>query len=131
MHPVIGRCPICQDQLTVTRLRCGSCGTTIEGSFSLGPLERLSQEQIQFVEAFIRNRGSLKDVGSELGMSYPTVNSRLNDILLALGYGDRVKVSEPAEQPALNTERKREILTQVQEGKLSGAEAARLLRERG
>jgi hypothetical protein len=131
MHPVIGRCPICHDQLTVTRLRCGSCGTTIEGSFSLGPLERLGQEQIQFVEAFIRNRGSLKDVGSELGMSYPTVNSRLNDILLALGYGDRVKVSEPQEQPAISAERKREILTQVQEGKLAAAEAARLLRERG
>jgi hypothetical protein len=93
-------------------------------------LERLSQEQIQFVEAFIRNRGSLKDVGSELGMSYPTVNSRLNDILLALGYGDRVKVSEPQEQPAASAERKREILTQVQEGKLAAAEAARLLRER-
>jgi hypothetical protein len=72
----------------------------------------------------------LKDVGSELGMSYPTVNSRLNDILLALGYGDRVKVSEPQEQPAASAERKREILTQVQEGKLAAAEAARLLRER-
>jgi hypothetical protein len=83
------------------------------------------------VEAFIRNRGSLKDVGSELGMSYPTVNSRLNDILLALGYGDRVKVSEPQEQPAISADRKREILTQVQEGKLAAAEAARLLRERG
>jgi hypothetical protein len=63
-------------------------------------------------------------------MSYPTVNSRLNDILLALGYGDRVKVSESQEQPSISAERKREILTQVQEGKLAAAEAARLLRER-
>ncbi len=128
MHPVIGRCPICHDELGVTRLHCGNCGTTLEGSFSLGPLERLSQEQIQFVEAFIRARGSLKDVGSELNMSYPTVNNRLNDILMTLGYGDRVKIPEPQE-PA-SGDRRREILTQVREGKISAAEAERLLHVR-
>lgn len=129
MHPVIGRCPICQDELSVTRLHCRSCGSSIEGSFNLGPLERLNQEQIRFVEAFIRNRGSLKDLGSELNMSYPTVNSRLNDILIALGWGDRVKVSEGPDTTA-NAERRRHILTRVQEGELSAAEAAQLLRER-
>src|ERR671933_65410 len=94
MHPVIGRCPICQAELAVSRLHCRSCGTSVEGAFSLGPLQRLSRDQIRFVEAFIRNRGSLKDVGAELSISYPNVNSRLNDILIALGYGDRVKVTE-------------------------------------
>jgi hypothetical protein len=129
MHPVVGRCPICHDELNVARLHCDSCGTTIEGSFSLGPLQRLSQEQIQFVEAFIRARGSLKDVGAELNMSYPTVNNRLNDILMTLGYGDRVKVPEP--QEPIPAERRREILLQVREGKLSAADAERLLRSRG
>ena len=129
VYPVIGRCPICHGELGVTRLHCMSCGTTLEGSFSLGPLQRLSQDQIRFVEAFIRARGSLKDVGAELNMSYPTVNSRLNDILIALGYGDRVKVSEPAEA-ALSAERKREILNDVREGRLSAPEAERLLRGR-
>jgi hypothetical protein len=129
VHPVIGRCPICQSELAVTRLHCRSCGTTVEGAFSLGPLQRLSQEQIRFIEAFIRARGSLKDVGAELNMSYPTVNSRLNDILIALGYGDRVKVPE-AQDSAASAERRRDILTRVQEGSLSAAEAAHLLRER-
>jgi hypothetical protein len=100
----------------------------VEGTFSLGPLERLSQEQIRFLEAFIRSRGSLKDVGAELNMSYPTVNNRLNDILIALGYGDRVKVQEPQELGP-TAERRRDILTQVQEGRLSAADAARQLRE--
>lgn len=127
MHPVIGRCPICQDQLAVTRLRCGSCGTSLDGIFSLGPLQRLGQEQIQFVEAFVRCRGSLKDVGSELGMSYPTVNSRLNEILLAMGYGDRVKVPEVPEPPRLSAEHKKEILSQLREGNLTAAEAEQLL----
>src|SRR5947209_2433602 len=127
MHPVIGRCPICQSELTVARLHCRSCGTAVEGSFSLGPLQRLSQDQIQFVEAFIRNRGSLKDLGAEFGMSYPTVNNRLNDILIALGHSDRVKVPEPAES-SVSRERKREILTRVRDGTLSAVEAETLLR---
>ena len=130
MHPVIGRCPICHDELSVTRLHCRSCGSTVEGAFSLGPLERLSQEQIRFVEAFIRARGSLKDVGAELNMSYPTVNSRLNDILIALGWGDRVKVADVREETTAQADRRREILMQVQEGKLTAAEAAQMIRER-
>jgi hypothetical protein len=128
VHPVIGRCPICHSELTVTRLHCRSCGTTVEGSFSLGPLQRLSQDQIQFVEAFVRNRGSLKDVGSELNMSYPTINSRLNDILMTMGHGDRVKVPESHDNPGVSRERRREILTQVRDGALTAADAERLLR---
>ncbi|HEX8919653.1 MAG TPA: DUF2089 domain-containing protein [Chloroflexota bacterium] len=130
MYPVIGRCPICSGELAVARLSCTSCGTALEGSFSLGPLQRLSQEQIRFVEAFIRARGSLKDVGAELNMSYPTVNSRLNDILIALGYGDRVKVQEPQEGSGLTAERKREILGAVRAGRISASEAEQLLRVR-
>lgn len=128
MHPVIGRCPICHDELAVTRLHCRNCGTSVEGEFNLGPLQRLSQDQVRFVEAFVRNRGSLKDVGAELNMSYPTVNSRLNDILMAMGYGDRVKIPEPQEGPAISAERKREVLTAVREGQMTAAEAERILR---
>jgi hypothetical protein len=127
MHPVIGRCPICHDELSVSRLHCHNCGTSIDGDFGLGPLQRLGQDQVRFVEAFVRNRGSLKDVGSELGMSYPTVNSRLNDILIAMGYGDRAKIPEP-QDGALAPERKREILTAVREGRMTAADAERLLR---
>lgn len=130
MHPVIGRCPICSSELSVTRLHCGSCDTTVEGEFSLGPLLRLSGEQVRFVEALVRNRGSLKDVGSELNMSYPTVNSRLNDILIALGYGDRAKAAEGPDASSVTPERRREILTDVREGRLTAADADRLLRGR-
>jgi hypothetical protein len=97
----------------------------------LGPLERLKQDQIQFVEAFIRCRGSLKDVGAELNMSYPTVNNRLNDILIALGYANRVKIPSDEGNSTLTGERKREILTQLRDGKISATEAERMLRGRG
>lgn len=128
MHPVIGRCPICSDELSVSKLHCPTCGTTVEGTFSLGRMQRLNQTQLQFIEAFIRCRGSMKDVGTELNMSYPTVNNRLNDVLIAMGYSDRAKVPEDSNPAAVSSERKREILTELRNGTISAADAERLLR---
>jgi hypothetical protein len=81
-----GRCPICSNTLTVTRLQCGQCGTGIDGAFGLGRLQALTPEQVQFVEVFLKNKGKLKDVQDELDMSYPTVVARLNEVVRAMGY---------------------------------------------
>ena len=86
MNPMPGRCPVCTNELGVTRLQCGHCGTAIEGSFSLGRLQALTPEQINFVETFIKCRGKIKDVEAELGISYPTVVARLNDVVRTMGY---------------------------------------------
>jgi hypothetical protein len=63
-------------------------------------------------------------------MSYPTVNSRLNEILLAMGHGDRVKVPEAPEPLPMGADQKKEILSQVREGTLTAAQAEQLLRGR-
>lgn len=86
MNLLPGKCPICSGQLTVTRLQCGNCGTGIDGSFGLGRLQVLTPEQVQFVETFMRCKGKIKDVEGQLGISYPTVVSRLNDVVRAMGY---------------------------------------------
>jgi hypothetical protein len=86
MNQMPGRCPVCSSALTVTRLQCGTCGTGIDGAFGLGRLQALSPEQVQFVETFIKNRGKIKDVEADLGISYPTVVSRLNEVVRAMGY---------------------------------------------
>jgi hypothetical protein len=124
MYQVIGACPICGNEMHVTRLHCAHCDSAIEGAFSLGGFYRLSREQMQFVDTFLKNRGSLKDIGLELGMSYPTVVNRLNEVLLAMGYADRVK---PAED-AVSAEQRRDILERLARGDLSADEAARQLR---
>jgi hypothetical protein len=125
MNQVIGSCPICGDELEVTRLHCSSCDTALEGSFGLGRFYRLSREQLQFVETFIKNRGSLKDIGQEMDMSYPTVVNRLNDVLIALGYRDRVK---PAEEGAGAADQRREVLERLAKGEISADDAARILK---
>jgi hypothetical protein len=119
---VIGRCPICAAQLRVVRLECGSCGTRLEGSFSLGRFHSLSTEQLEFLEAFVRSRGNFKDLERELGISYPTVRSRLDAVIRALGYQTEVEPDREAE-----TERRKEILRQLADGRIGPDDAAALL----
>src|SRR5262245_56852347 len=71
LYPVPGTCPVCGNELVVTRLRCGNCRTTLEGLFSLGRFYYLTREQQQFIAVFVKCRGKIKDVEDELGISYP------------------------------------------------------------
>ena len=88
-HDVISTCPVCSGELAVTRLRCGSCGTTLEGEFSVGRFARLSRDQTALLESFLRSRGNLRDIERELGISYPTVRARVEALVRALGFGPR------------------------------------------
>jgi hypothetical protein len=123
MNPVIGRCPICQESLTVTRLHCRNCDTGIDGHFTMGRLYHLSAEQLQFVETFVRCEGKINRVEQEMGMSYPAVRARLNEVIRALGY----EVGE-SEKEAVPQETRRDILAQISAGELTAEEAIQLLR---
>ena len=125
MHEVPGRCPVCGEGLQVTRLRCPACETAIEGAFSLARLGRLSAEQLAFLEVFVKNRGIIRDVERELGISYPTVRNRLDDLIRAMGF--EVK-DEAAPGQDEERERRRHILEQVGKGEITAEQAARLLR---
>src|SRR5829696_10593027 len=85
-HQVLTRCPVCGDELRIVRLDCQACGSALEGSFTLGRFQRLTREQWQFVELFMLCRGKIKDVEERLGVSYPTVVARLNEVVRAKGY---------------------------------------------
>ena len=88
-HDVISTCPVCSGELAVTRLHCRSCGTTLEGEFSVGRFGRLTREQLVLLESFLRSRGNLRDMERELAISYPTVRSRVEALIRALGFGPR------------------------------------------
>lgn len=99
-HDVISTCPVCSGELAVTRLHCRSCGTTLEGEFSVGRFGRLTREQLALLESFLRSRGNLRDMERELGISYPTVRSRVEALVRALGFGPRADAEEPAADEA-------------------------------
>ncbi|MBK6563415.1 MAG: DUF2089 domain-containing protein [Dehalococcoidia bacterium] len=123
MARFVGACPSCDSALVVRRLECPSCGVGVDGRFDAGPLARLNREQLSFVETFLRARGKIKDVEEELGISYPTVVARLNDVLIALGF-------EAGEDPR-DGERRQRVLDELSAGRLSAAEAAEQLRSLG
>lgn len=89
-HDVIATCPVCANELTVTRLRCRSCGTTLEGDFAVGRFGRLNRDQMALLESFLRSRGNLREMERELGISYPTVRGRVDALVRALGFGEAV-----------------------------------------
>lgn len=123
MHPVLGTCPVCGNPLTITRLHCNSCDTSIEGRFYAGRLAQLTPEQLQFVEIFLQCEGKIKGVEEKLNISYPTVRSRLRDVIRAMGY----EASETEDDGVTEEERKR-ILDDLAMGRISSADAIDLLR---
>ncbi len=127
---VIGRCPVCGDELTVSRLHCQACDTGIDGRFRLGRFGRLAPAQLDFVEVFLKNRGIIKDVEAELGISYPTVRARLDDVLRGLGFptgGEDDPRPSPRQIQAQAREERRRILEDLRQKRITADEAARQL----
>ena len=117
MRAMIERCPVCDAVgLRIAKLQCVQCGTTVEGSFGGSLLAALSTEQQQFVEIFLRCRGNIRDVERELGVSYPTVRSRLEKVIGAL---DR-SLDE-------KSRRRREVLAALDRREISPDEAVEAL----
>lgn len=123
LRRLLGRCPVCEGEMEVVRLHCGGCGTSLEGRFALGRFQTLTPEQLQFAELFIKNRGNIKEMERELGVSYPTVRGRLEALIRALGY-------EVSEEPKQGPESRKEILAQLERGEVTSEEAIKLLRGR-
>ncbi len=74
-------CPGCHAQLKVKCLKCENCQTEVTGLYDLPVLALLPEIDQQFVLRFVKNSGSLKEMASELKLSYPTVRNMLNEII--------------------------------------------------
>jgi hypothetical protein len=134
-HDVISTCPVCSGELAVTRLHCRACGTTLEGDFSVGRFGRLSREQLALLESFLRSRGNLRDMERELGISYPTVRSRVEALVRALGFretdGDGADTdAEVGVEPA-ETLTRQEVLERLARHEISAEDAAVMIRNLG
>lgn len=117
-NPIVSKCPVCGKAMQVTKLHCHGCKTSMEGTFDACKFCRLDEEQRQFIEVFLTSRGNIKEVERLLGISYPTVRSRLDAVLESLGY----RVEREQDQ------RRKEILEALDKGEISSEEAIRLLR---
>jgi len=127
MRPIILKCPSCDGNLTIARLDCPDCKISIDGEFTPPALLKLTGAQIDFIEVFIKNRGVIREVERELGVSYPTVRARLDDVITALGYS--AKSAPEASTADDRGSRRRAVLADLKDGKLTPDEALAALNE--
>ena len=121
MNSLLMTCPICEQRLTVTRLHCRNCDTTIEGHFETGRMGQLTAEQLSFVETFLRCEGKLNRMEGVLGLSYPTLRSRLSQVIQAMGF------EVGPEQADTSDEQRHQILDELASGQISSEQAMELL----
>ena len=122
-YPLISECPVCGKQLKITKLQCTHCHTTIENEFKLSNFATLSKEQLSFIETFLKCRGNIKEVEKELGVSYPTVRGKLDDIISSLGYSSTKKVEKIDRKKVILMLEKGEITAEEAIGILNGEES--------
>ncbi|MBW7886109.1 MAG: DUF2089 domain-containing protein [Caldilineaceae bacterium] len=122
MLPLPRRCPFTGGEIVVTRIYCPDADTTIEGRFAVEepPFAHLAPDQLKFVEIFVRNEGKLNRMEEELGLSYPTIRSRLHEIIRALGY-------EPGREEAAPAVDRKQILDDLDAGRITFEEAMQRL----
>jgi hypothetical protein len=127
MLPLPTRCPFGGGEIVVTQFICPDTGLKVEGEFALTiPFAQLTAEQVQFVETFVRCEGKLNRMESELGLSYPTLRTRLHEVIRALGYEPGKEEAQP-----LSEAQRRHVLDELNSGKLQFEEAMQMLKGAG
>jgi hypothetical protein len=101
-------------RVLVERVRIAEKDITIEGSFELPQLARISVDDQIFITAFVRSHGSIKEMERIFGVSYPTIKSRLTRIANSLEF------VETNPMPS-----KSEILERLQRGDITAEDAIR------
>jgi hypothetical protein len=99
----------------------------VRGRWAADPLGRLTADQINFLVLFVRSRGNLSDVERTLGVSYPTVRAKLDELIAALTSTPSSDSSPAADRLAAPSARQA-VLEQVAAGQLSIDEALARLR---
>ncbi|MCC6373010.1 MAG: DUF2089 family protein [Bacteroidia bacterium] len=74
-------CPSCDTKMKVKKLVCPNCATEVDGLFNFPVLSALSNEEQLFIIDFIKVGGSLKDMATNMKLSYPTIRNQLDDII--------------------------------------------------
>lgn len=120
MRKILERCPSCGGDLEVTRLNCTRCETVILGRYEPCRFCRLSPENVQFLESFIKSRGNVKEMERELGISYWTIRSQLNALIQELGFEETGTGGDVAAQ-------RREVLERLSRKEITASEAAEIL----
>ena len=89
-----GHCPVCEEKLHINRLSCPQCKAEYPIDEELSAFDYLSKEQKHFLITFLKCKGNIKAIEAELGISYPTVNKRFDELLIALNLKEETSIIE-------------------------------------
>jgi hypothetical protein len=84
MIPVNHNCPYCGDGMAIASMTCERCHVRVDAVFPMSHIGRLPVEHQRFIEMFILCSGNLKQLAEQVGVSYPTIRSRLDKVIEAL-----------------------------------------------
>ncbi|MFA5560289.1 MAG: DUF2089 domain-containing protein [Acholeplasmataceae bacterium] len=126
-HPVLTKCPVCQENLIATKMECEHCESKIEGRFHFSKFNYLEPEKLYFIELFVKSRGNIKAIEKELNMSYPTVKKMLDDVISELGYP--VEEEEENDNHDESMLSRAEIIKQLENKEITVLEALNLLKK--
>ncbi|HZQ06635.1 MAG TPA: DUF2089 domain-containing protein [Anaerolineae bacterium] len=126
MLKLFEQCPACGGPLIITEIQCANCHLTMQGEFKPGLFSTLSDDQLTFVRAFLRVRGNLSEMEKVLGVSYPTIRNKLDEINQALERAEKLPDPAPAASDARSA-----ILLKVATGELDAAQALEQLKALG
>jgi len=114
-------CPNCDLPLRPVQLRCDACNLTVEGPFQLNEFATVSSEDLHFLRIFVRCEGRIREMEAALGLSYPTIRTRLTALKHTLQGAERPL--RPASAPASTEAAIQSTLDRLQAGAISFAEA--------
>ncbi len=124
-------CPVCGDDLIVTRKGCRTCGTELAGEFASCTYCGLETAELDLLRVFLSSRGNLREVEKHLGVSYPTARARLDAVVNKLGFtpSDETPTGEDAasEKATVTPSPQEQVLARVAAGEISADDAATLL----
>lgn len=132
MRKILESCPTCGGEFAVTELTCTTCETLVRSRYSPCPFCRLSPEDLAFMLVFVRNRGNVKEMERELGVSYWTIRGRLNEVITSMGLepggepeGDELPAPPATKARAID---RQAVLDRLRLGEITAEEAANQLR---
>jgi hypothetical protein len=114
---ILEQCPSCGGKLQIAEVQCTRCDTQVRATYQPCDFCALNPEQSAFLRIFVSSRGNLSEVEKRLGISYPTVRAKLDEVIEQLNAAP----VEPVATTTNNPER-RGILDAVARGEISAQE---------
>jgi len=109
-------CPSCSEEMVISELKCPKCDLRVRKDISPCPFCQLAEEDYEFLMVFLRTQGKITDIEKILNISYPTIKSKIDDLLRSLKISPYEDTQDPIEALA--------------QGKISVDEAVIILKQR-